>query len=241
MSFARKLLSVSAPLALLALSGCATGLPTQVSRFQAMPAPAGQTFAIEPVSSENRGGLEFGRYADLVRQALVAQGYTPVASPAEASLAVSVDYGVDTGQTEVRSVPGVNRFGPGGFGYGGFGYGRFGYGPFGYGGLYGRPYYSRFGYGGFRSPFYYGWNDPFLFDGFGGYDEVRSYTVYTSYLDVDIRRRDGQAVFEGVAKARSRTDELTRLVPPLVDALFTGFPGRSGETVKITVPSEPRR
>lgn len=232
MPFARKLLSVTAPAALLALSGCAVGLPTQVSRFQAMPAPAGQTFAIEAASAENRGGLEFGRYAELVRQALAAEGYMPAGDPSQASLVVSLDYGVDNGRTEVRSTPGAFRRSP--FGWGGYG---------GYGGLYGyRPYYSRFGYGGgYRSPFYYGWNDPFLYDGFGGgFDDVRSYTVYTSYLDLDIRDRSGRSVFEGAVKARSRTDELPTLVPNLVEAMFTGFPGRSGETVRITVPPPQR-
>lgn len=231
MSFVRKILVASAPLALIGLSACATGLPTQVSRFQAMPAPAGQTFAIEAASVDNRGGLEFARYADLVRQALVAQGYAPADSPGAASLVVSLDYGVDNGRTEVRATPGA------------FPRSRFGYGGYGY-----RPYYSRFGYfGRRRSPFYYGWNDPFWYhgyDGFGGYnsgfDDVRSYTVYTSYVDLDIRRRDGQAVFEGTAKARSRTDELPELVPNLVEAIFTGFPGRSGETVRITVPPPAR-
>lgn len=245
MSFAKKLLSVTAPLALLSVAGCATGLRTQVSRFQAMPAPAGQTFAIEAANAENRGGLEFGRYADLIGRALVAEGYTPAVSPADASLIVSLDYGVDNGRTEVRTVPG--GFGRSRFGYGGFGYGGFGYG--GFGGY--RPFYSRFGYlGGRRSPFYYGWNDPYWYngyDGFGGYglgggfDDVRSYTVYTSYVDLDIRDRGGKAVFEGSAKARSRTDELPALVPNLVEAIFTGFPGRSGETVKITVPPPARR
>lgn len=230
MSFSKKLFAVTAPLALLTMSGCATGLPTQVSRFQAMPAPAGQTFFIQPTQAENRGGLEFSRYADMVSRALAAQGYTAAGSPTQASLLVSLDYGVDNGRTEVRSFPGggFGGFGGGGFGFGG-GYGRFG-----------SPFYSRFGYGGLRSPFYYGWNDPFLFDGFGGYNDVQSYTVYTSYLDMDIRGRDGQAVFEGTAKARSRTDELPKLVPNLVEAIFTGFPGRSGETVRITVPSAPR-
>lgn len=227
MSFAKKLLTVTTPLALLAASGCATGLPTQVSRFQAMPAPAGQTFAIQAADEDNRGGLEFARYADLVRQSLIAEGYTAATSPADASLLVTLDYGVDNGRTEVRSSPGA--FSRSGFGYGGFGY---------------RPYYSRFGYhGGFRSPFYYGWNDPFGYGGFGGggFDDVRSYTVYTSYVDVDIRDRSGRAVFEGSAKARSRTDELPALVPNLVEAVFTGFPGRSGETVRITVPTDRRR
>jgi hypothetical protein len=111
-----------------------------------------------------------------------------------------------------------------------------GYGGFGY-----RPYWSRFGgYGRLRSPFYYGWDDPFWWRGYG--EEVDVYTVYTSYLDMDIKRAgDGESVFEGTARARSRTDELGVLVPNLVEAMFTGFPGNSGETVKITVAPERRR
>ena len=71
---------------------------------------------------------------------------------------------------------------------------------------------------------------------------MRSYTVYTSFLDMDIRRTaDGQSLFEGLAQARSRTDDLPVLVPNLVEAMFTGFPGNSGETVRITVAPERRQ
>ena len=223
MSLAKKLLTLAAPAALLALGGCATGLPTQVSRYQAMPAPAGQTFAIQAADPDDRGGLEFSRYADLVRRHMTAQGYSEAASPSQASLIVSLDYGVDDGRQQVVTYP-SSRFGSG-FGYGGFGY---------------RPYWSRYGgYGRLRSPFYYGWDDPFWYRGWG--DEIDVYTVYTSFLDMDIRRPDGQAVFEGTARARSRTDELSVLVPNLIEAMFTGFPGRSGETIKITVPPPARR
>ncbi|HEX8514513.1 MAG TPA: DUF4136 domain-containing protein [Allosphingosinicella sp.] len=228
MSLAKKLLTLAAPAALLALGGCATGLPTQVSRYQAMPAPAGQTFVIQAADPEDRGGLEFSRYADLVRRHMIAQGYSEASSPQSASLIVSLGYGVDDGRQQVVSRPAL--------GYSRFGYDRFGYGGFGY-----RPYWSRFGgYGRLRSPFYYGWDDPFWYRGGFG-DEIDVYTVYTSYLDMDIRRPDGQAVFEGTARARSRTDELSVLVPNLVEAMFTGFPGNSGETVKITVAPERRR
>ncbi|HYJ84339.1 MAG TPA: DUF4136 domain-containing protein [Allosphingosinicella sp.] len=219
MSLAKKLLTLAAPAALLALGGCATGLPTKVSRYQAMPAPAGQAFAIEPGDPGDRGGLEFSRYADLVRRHMVAQGYSEAASPQQASLIVSFGYGVDGGRQEVVTYP-SSRFGP----YGGYGY---------------RPYWSRYGgYGRLRSPFYYGWNDPW----YGGWgDDIDVYTVYTSFLEMDIRRPDGQSVFEGTARARSRTDELGALVPNLIEAMFTGFPGNNGETVKITVAPERKR
>ena len=200
-----------------ALSGCAMGLPTQVSRYQAMPAPQGQSFYVVP-GRGNPGGLEFSRYAGVVSAAMQAQGYAAAASPAQATMVVELNYGVDRGSEVIESNP---LYG-----------GAFG-SPFGY---YGRPYYSRLGYYGPRSPFYYGWDSPF---GFGGID---SYTVYKSFVDLRINRRvDNAPLFEGHARARSQTSNLGTLVPNLVTALFTGFPGRSGETVKITVPPVPRR
>lgn len=207
--------AVSLGVSAIALSGCAMGLPTQVSRYQAMPAPQGQSFYVVP-GPGNPGGLEFSRYAGLVSQAMAAQGYAPATSPAAATMLVEMNYGVDRGTTEYRRDP-------------------FGYSGFGWGGPWGRPYYSRYGYWGPRSPFYYGWDDPF---GGGG---IESYRVYRSGLDLRIvRRADRSPLFEGHAKARSSTDNLGVLVPNLVEAMFTGFPGRSGEVVKITVPPQRR-
>ena len=217
----------------LGLSACATGLRTEVSRFQAMPAPQGQSFFIVPAQSVDAGGLEFSRYAGQVSQAMQAQGYAQAASVETATMVVSLDYGVDEGQQQVERDP-FSR---------GYGYDPFwsGYGPYRglyspYGGFYGRPYYSRFGYWGPRSPFYYGWNDPFY--GYSGFDGgVRVYTVYKSFLDLDIRRKaDNAALFEGHAQARSADDNMGVLFPNLIEAMFTGFPWHSGETIKITVP-----
>jgi hypothetical protein len=212
----------------LGLSACATGLQTKVSRFQAMPAPQGQSFVVVPVNAADMGGLEFSRYAELVAQRMQGQGYARAGSIDQATMVVRVGYGVDDGHTEIVSDP---------FSYGR--YGRYGgFGPYWGGGYYGGGYYGRgFGRPGYR----WGWDDPFWYGGFGGGygSSVRSYTYYVSQLDLDIRRKaDNASLFEGQAKARSRTDELGKLVPSLVDAMFTGFPGRSGETIRITVPPE---
>ena len=222
MSLHKKLLALAAPLALLALGGCASGLPTQVSRFQAMPAPQGQSFVVIPGEGEVKGGLEFQQYAGLVSRHLTSLGYREAPSREAANFVVELGYGVDEGRQRIVSRP--DPFRPAGFGYGGYGYGR--------------PYhYSRYGYfGRHRSPFYYGWEDPYWYR---GYDRIESYTVYTSRLDMDISGADGRSLFEGRAQARSTTDDLTALVPNLIEAMFTDFPGRSGETVRITVP--PRR
>ena len=220
------------------LSGCATGLPAKVTRYSQLPAPAGQTFYVVPADG-GPSGLEFGRYAGLVSQALQARGYSPAGAPQLATMVVRLGYGVDEGKREYSQDPFArSRYADPFY--------RGGYDPF-YGGYYGRPYWSRYGYWGSRSPFYYGWDDPFWYNspysgygGFGGYGGggIRSYTVYKSFLDLDIvRRADNVPLFEGRAKARSQTDELGVLVPNLIEAMFTGFPGRNGETVKITVPA----
>ena len=210
----------------LGLSACATGLRTQVSRYQAMPAPQGQSFFITAASPAETSGLEFSRYAGQVAQAMQAQGYAQAASLEAATMVVSLDFGVDEGHERVERDPFAR----------GYGYDPFwgGYGPAGF---YGRPYYSRFGYWGPRSPFYFGWDDPFWYGGYGPSDQVRVYTEYRSFLDLNIRRKvDNESLFEGHAQARSVSDDMGVLVPNLIEAMFTGFPGRSGETVKITVP-----
>ena len=226
--FASSLLkSLAAPAALLALSACATPFKAQVNRFQAMPAAQGQTFVIRAADPKLEGGLEFAQYASLVSGKLAQQGYQPASAATSANLVVSLDYGVDNGKEKIRSVPGS---GFGGFGYGGFGpYDRWGRFNAGF-----SPYYGH----GHRG-FIYGFYDPFLFG--SGYDEVESYTVYTSGLDMTITGRGGERVFEGKAKAMSTTDNLSYLVPNLVEAMFTGFPGNSGETVKITVAPPPKK
>ncbi len=193
----------------LGLAACAPSpFKADVSRFAVpLPAPAGQTFAVVAEDPKLVGGLEFGTYADAVAAELTQLGYVRAASPESADMLVRFDYRVDGGRERVRTDPGVGvGFGP---------WGRWG----GWGG----------GWGG--GGWGLGFNDPFL----GGPD-VRSYTIYTSGVEVKIdRRADGQRLFEGRAEAVSRSNRLPRLVPNLVDALFTDFPGNSGETVRITI------
>jgi len=206
--------------AALALTGCAEPFNARVSRFQTMPAPQGQSYAIRAEAPALSNSLEFAHYADLVSNKLRAQGYQPAASPETATLVVSLDYGVDKGKVMTRVEPFA--------GYGGWG----GYGPWGgYGLGYGGRGYRHHGF--YRGGFAFGY-DPYLFG--PGYGELESYTVFTSGLELKIdRKADGQRVFEGHAKAVSSNDALTTLVPNLIDAMFTNFPGNSGETVKITV------
>ncbi|MCJ2180393.1 DUF4136 domain-containing protein [Novosphingobium sp. 2580] len=200
----------------MALAACAAPFKADVSRFQSqLPAPAGQTFAVVAEDPKLSGGLEFAQYAGLVQDRLAKLGYTPVEDPAKASLIVRFDYGVDNGRERVRTTSAMSPYwGP-----------WYGYNPYGFY----RP--SRFGpWGG---PWNYGWYDPFFDNG------IDSYTVYTSGISLKIdRAADGERVFEGKAEAVSTSNRLQYLVPNLVESMFTGFPGNSGETVRITVAPE---
>jgi len=220
-----------APLVALTLLGaCAEPFEARVARFQSLPAPSGQTFTIQSRDARKAGGLEFATYANLVTQRLEAVGYRPAADPRSATLVVNFDYAVGMPRERVETRPGF------GYGYGGFG--PWGYGGLGYGG-YGRGY-GGFGYGGFG----YGGFGGFGYGGFGGYGyapEVYSVTQYNSYVDMRINRvADNVSVFEGRAETVATTNDLTRLVPNLITAMFTNFPGNSGQTVRVRV-EPPRR
>ena len=225
-TIARGLKLAAAPVMLAALSACATNFNADVSRFEAqLPAPQGNTFAVVADDPALAGGLEFALYADYVEAEMAKLGYTQAASPEDATLLVRFDYGVDDGRERVRSS--------------GFGYRD----PF-YNSWYGyraRPVAFR-GYDGRVRLAYlpsrawgYGWNDPF----FGGGGHVRSQTIYTSGIDMKIdNAASGERLFEGKAEAVSTSNRLQYLVPNLVEAMFTDFPGGSGETVRISIKPE---
>lgn len=210
----------------LALGGCAApGFRADVARFQSqLPVPQGQSFGIVAADPGLAGGIEFSQYAALVAGELTRLGYRPAAPGEPAQLTVAMSYDIDKGEQRIRSAP---AFYDPWFGAS-YGWGR---------GYY-RPFIVRGPHG---SRFIHGWHDPFMFGGFGGRDQIESYTVFTSGLDLRIdRAADGQRLFEGRAEARSGDNNLTQIIPNLVAAMFTGFPGNSGEKVRITVAPPPR-
>ncbi|EMD83690.1 DUF4136 domain-containing protein [Pacificimonas flava] len=203
--------------ALTLTAACTTPFTADVSRFQRLPAPTGETFAIVPADESLNNSLEFQNYARLIAGELVEEGYREVASADGASMVVSMAYGVGNPREKIASRPSGRM----GFGYGGWGNPWWG----GYGGWYGR-----------------GWGyDPFFYGGGFADRDVYSYTVYNSYLDLDIRRPGGEPLFEGRAVAATRDDNLPEIVPDLVTAMFTDFPGMNGRTITVKVPEEDRR
>lgn len=224
-NFMRKAAFALAPAALLTLGACATPFKADVTRFQQLPPAQGQSFTIEAADPANDGGLEFATYASLVSEKMQSLGYQPAIDGTGADLTVKLDYGIDEGKE--RYVARRDPFYDPWWGYGSFGYRR--------------PYAFRTRHG-YR--YVHGYYDPFLYGGYGfrgGYD-VRSFTVYTSDIELDITRNsDGTSLFEGEAEAKSRSDRLTYLVPNLIEAMFSDFPGNNGETVRISIAPEDKQ
>ena len=216
----RKLKLASVPMILTALAACATPFNANVSRYQTqLPAPAGQTFYVVADDPALAGGLEFSQYADLVDAQMTRLGYAEAASADSATLLVHFDYGVDNGRERIRSTGFADPF----------------YSPW-YGSRWGRGFYGRSAFyrgRGYGSRWGFGFYDPWFDNGFD------SYTVFTSGVDLKIdRAADGQRLFEGKAQAMSTSNRLPYLVPNLVEAMFTDFPGNSGETVRISIAPE---
>lgn len=193
----------------LLLSACASKFKSDVARFHRLSEVSpGATFVVVPKDPARQGSLEFEQYAAMVRGELAKFGYQPV-SPANASdLVVEVDYGISEGEQVIRSRPTA---------FYGF------YGPYGFG----HPFYTGYWRGGYLYGAY----------PFGYSPDVYSYTVYTRSLEMDIVRSGPgrNVVFEGEVRSVGRDNRLPEIMPYLVQAMFTNFPGESGVTKEVVI------
>lgn len=87
-----------------------------------------------------------------------------------------------------------------------------------------------------------GWGSRSAWYGGGFYDpfpywETRSATYFPRWLAVEMREAgSNRMVFEGRAVAEGTRREIAPVMPYLIRALMTGFPGSSGTTVRVDVP-----
>lgn len=193
----------------LLLAACTTPIvQTDVTRFHQLPGvSAARTFTVLP-HPDQRGSLEFERYADLAATQLQRYGWTPVPASQPADAVVFLSWGVGPGRTETWSSPSSV-------------YGGMGWGP-----------RSRWYGAGVGFPL----GDPFP------YWETRSATYFPKFVAVEIldarayKAGDRRVLFEGRAATERGRREITPLMPYLIEGLFTGFPGASGQTVRVDVP-----
>ncbi|WP_417449062.1 DUF4136 domain-containing protein [Kordiimonas sp.] len=87
-----------------------------------------------------------------------------------------------------------------------------------------------------RSYWYWGrfWH-PVYPMGRGFDDRLVTRTVYTATLWLEIRKPNGDLVFEGRAETETRNRAVPEVVPYLAEALFENFPGPSGVTRHVTL------
>ncbi len=99
--------------------------------------------------------------------------------------------------------------------------------PNGYSGRYAR---YHFYYGHYHDPFYFGFYNDWQ-------PEVYSFTVYNRTLKMNILKAGGDRdmVFEGRVQSIGRENEIARVMPYLITAMFTNYPGESGVTKVVTI------
>lgn len=207
------------------LAACNQTIKSDVMRFHQLPAPSGEKIMIVPMNPNNNGSLEFANYAMLVGNALGRYGYVP-ANGEEPDLIVELDYGIGEGRQTVRRSPGMIGFMPYGGFYGGFHRPWFPYRNWGWGAGF---YPMHMGYGGLYDPFGYyplGWQG-----------SVRTYVNYNRSLKMVIRpnSEQGQNLYEGEVRSTGRNNNLHEVMPYLVEAFFTNFPGESGSSERVSV------
>ena len=223
-------LLVSAMLLMSAACSSIQTLSTQVSNFNQWPGNgAGASFSVQTVkqaASAHWGDLERQTYEKLIADALQKQGLQPVAAGQKPRFQAYLR--LDQKQEKVeRSQP---VYAPGWAYPYGMGY---------------RPY-------GWPRGYWHGgvWHDPFLEDGVFGwsapvYMGERRYEQTLSMVLLGLRISDntqkgdtpqGATVFEGSAQYTGQEAALPALMPYLVQALFSDFPGRNGQVRQVSLP-----
>ncbi len=196
------------------LGACATGpqvVRTEVTSFDAWSTlPADRSYVFSR-TLEYQDSLEMQSYEDMVRDELAQRGFALATDPSGAALIVTLRPSVMSTQVRVRE-PYADPFWGGPWR---------GWGP--------RP---GFGWGG--------WYGPMPYWGVGTLDD-QTFEIYRRRLEIDIDSKAiaGKRYYEGRVENTGDSAALPKVMPYLIRALFTDFPGNSGQTRRIDVPREP--
>ncbi len=198
-----------AAVCLAALAGCALGPPpvrTEVTSFNAWSNLPPDRTYTFARTLEYQNSPDLQSYEDLVRQELGVQGFRFVPDPSQANLVVTLRPSVSGATVMLRDPWPAD------------------------------PYFGGFGFRGLRP---LGWYGPYW--GYGGfYDDFRDYGVRVFQrrleLDIDSRATPATRYYEGRVESVGDSDRLPPIMPFLVRALFTDFPGNNGQTRQVDVP-----
>jgi hypothetical protein len=209
-SFAMFFRFVATVTCFIALASCST-VESNVTRFHTLPPKGtGQSFVIR--SESGQSSIEFSQYSQQISKHLQAYGWTP-ASSNSADYIVVLAYQMGGSRERSGSLPL--------------------YGQTGGGTTYHSGSFNSYGSGGYSSGTFGGTSyTPATFGVVGA--APYSYTVHDRYMVMTIRDRAGTNVFEGKVNSSGSSAEIAAVLPEMIDSLFTGFPGVSGKTKKIS-------
>ncbi len=198
-------------LALALTTGCAR-LETKVTRFHQLPnVSPGKTFTISGPKKRNHQ-LEYDKYASLIAARLSAHGWRYTHS-AQADYNATFDCGI-LGTREGYDVVPVMGYTGGAVYQTGAVYNRHG------------KYRGSYTNVGYTMPVY----------GVVG-SAATPVTVFDRFLTLTITdRRTGKTVFESRAVSSGESGEINEVLPAMIEALFTDFPGASGATRLYQTP-----
>lgn len=189
------------------VAGCTAQMSTDVTRFNQLSVPSsGETVAVVAADPSLNGSMEFASVAGIVQQKLGAYGYEVPLAGRSPDIIAEISYHVTHGPEGLRD----NKRSPVSVGLG-VGGGSGGY----HGGGVGVGLSTGFNLG-------------------GGNDDAGTYRRLLTV--VMTRTSDQTRLFEGRAQSVGGATSLGVVGPYLVDAVFTDFPGKNGETRTIKKP-----
>ncbi|TNE61483.1 MAG: DUF4136 domain-containing protein [Alphaproteobacteria bacterium] len=85
------------------------------------------------------------------------------------------------------------------------------------------------------------WGPAYPYDPFFPDNDLVARTVYFVTLKVEMRKPNGDMIYEGRAESEVRTRALPEIVPLMAEALFKEFPGQNGKTQRIVLRLDDRK
>lgn len=215
--------------AVIVIGGCASPeFQTNRTVFHSLPeSTQGKTIAIVGYPEERNHSLEFRSYKLLIEQKFRTFGFSVREKVDDAEYVALISYGIDAGTTTTQtgSVPMYGQTG-GGSTYHSGTVNTYGSGGYGYGSYSGTSYtMPTYGIVGSQS---YSYN----------------ITTYNRNLAMDIVRtktlnsKYPEKIYEARLTSKGICGQILQVMDEFIEALFEGFPGKSGEAKNIVISGE---
>lgn len=199
------------------ISGCMV-VQTRTTAFYTPEFTTSGKIFVLAADNDLNNSLEFSHYKRKFEEKFSENGYQIVQSTSEADYIALVAYGIDDGKTSIVSTPIFGQTGGG------------------------TTYSSGTVYGSGGSTSYSGTSYTMPTYGVLG-SSTGSVTQFTRAIALDVidaksTVNDIKKVYEARAKSTGSCSVIAGVFDEILEAMFKGFPGESGKTRKVEVPSK---